>query len=87
MYSYEPAPPSREATLVVHEGKGERVFTDSEVRAYERDLIWSLSDPGRFTERYREEKIIGQPFEETVSQWVTRARAIVRSKHGLSDPA
>lgn len=38
VYSYEPAPPSREATLVVHEGKAERVFTESEVRAMLEDM-------------------------------------------------
>jgi hypothetical protein len=68
-------------------GGPERVFTESEVMAYERDLIWAMSDPGRFTERHREERVIGEPFEETVPQWVSRARAIVRAKHGLSNPA
>ena len=33
VYRYEPAPPSREATLVIHQGRTERVFTESEVRA------------------------------------------------------
>lgn len=70
-------------TLVVTD---ERVFTESEVRAYEKDLTRALSGPGAFTERHREEKVTGQPFEETVSQWVSRARSIVRAKHGLSDP-
>lgn len=65
----------------------ERLFTESEVRAYEKDLIKALFDPGGFTERHREEKVIGQSFEETVPQWVSRARAIVRSRHGLFDPA
>ena len=74
-------------TVVVHEGKPERVFTESEVKAYEKDLMRALSDPGAFTERHLEEKVIGQPFEETVPQWVSRARAIVRATHGLSDPA
>jgi hypothetical protein len=71
------------AVLVI----GEKAYTRSDVMAYEKDLIWAMSDPGRFTERYREEKVIGEPFEETMSQWVSRARAIVRAKHGLSDPA
>lgn len=70
------------ATLVIGD---ERVFTESEVRAYEKDLMRALSDPGSFTERHREEKVIGQPFEETIPQWVSRARAIVRGRHGLSD--
>lgn len=33
VYSYEPAPPSREVTLVIHDGPSERVWTESEVRA------------------------------------------------------
>lgn len=43
VYSYEPAPPSREATLVVHEGKAERVFTESEVRA----MLMRVDQAGR----------------------------------------
>ena len=39
VYSYEPAPPSHAATLVVHEGEHERVFTESEVRAALRDAM------------------------------------------------
>lgn len=39
VYSYEPAPPSREATLVIQESdKAERVFTESEVRAMLEDM-------------------------------------------------
>jgi hypothetical protein len=39
VYSYEPAPPSHAATLVVHQGPHERVFTESEVRAALRDAM------------------------------------------------
>lgn len=38
MYSYEPAPPSRAATLVVHDGEHESVFTESEVRAMVKEM-------------------------------------------------
>ena len=51
VYSYEPAPPSREATLVVHEGKVERVFTESEVKAILRDLLAAAED-GPFMPNY-----------------------------------
>lgn len=80
----KPTGNDKRATLVIGD---ERVFTESEVRAYEKDLMRAQSDPGHFTERYREEKVLGQPYEETVPQWVARARAIVRKAHGLSDPA
>ncbi len=64
---------------------GERVYTESEVNAYVNDLFKAQFDPGAFTERYREEKVVGQPFEETVPQWIARAKGIVREKHGLSE--
>ena len=45
--SYELAPPSREATLVVHKGKSERLFTASEVQAILHDLrSWISPDDG-----------------------------------------
>lgn len=45
VYSYEPAPPSREATLVIQESdKHERVFTESEVRAILNTFMNHLRD-------------------------------------------
>ena len=71
------------ATLVIGD---DCVFTESEMRAYEKDLMRALSDPGAFTPRHVEQHPL-QHFEETGPQWVSRARAVVRAKHGLSDPA
>lgn len=52
VYSYEPAPPSREATLVIQESdKPQRVFTESEVRAILRDLL-AASEDGPFIPNY-----------------------------------
>lgn len=39
------------ATLVIHEDKHERVFTESEVRAILVDFSRAKNDPGRFVKR------------------------------------
>ena len=77
------------ATLVIHEEKHEQVFTTSEVDAYVKDLLKALFDPGAYTERHCETHPKGghYSYEETMSQWTSRAKAIVRKSHGLSDPA
>lgn len=76
----------RAVTLVIHEGKPERVFTHSEVKAYVKELFMAQFDPGSFTERYVEMHPKGgyYSYEETVPQWIFRAKSIVRKKHGIS---
>ena len=77
----------KECTLVIHEGKPERVFTHSEVKAYVKELFMAQFDPGSFTERYVEMHPKGghYSYEETVPQWIFRAKSIVRKKHGISN--
>ncbi len=81
-----PMATERRSTIVIHEGKHERVFTESEVMAMVNDLFKANADPGSFTERHREmhPKAGHYAYEETVPQWVSRAKAIVRKNHGLS---
>ena len=57
---------------------GERVYTESEVNAYVNDLFKAQFDPGAFTERYREEKVVGQP-------WMSVVRNILQHTTTLDD--
>ena len=58
----------------------ERVFTESEVRAYGDDLLSAHMSPGQIVER-------ADDYEEPLYRWIDRAIKAVNAKHGLSDPA
>lgn len=82
-YAVKVVPDMIRSTLVI---TNERVFTESEVDAYVKAMFKAQFDPGAFTERHREEKVIGQPFEETATQWIERAKRVVRNAYGFTDP-
>ena len=63
-----------EATLVV--GK-ERVFTETEVRAYADDLLSAHLSPGQVIDR-------GSDGDEPLYQWIERAIKIINAKHGIT---
>ena len=65
------------ATLVIGD---ERVFTESEVRAYGDDLLSAHMSPGQIVDR-------ADDYEEPLYRWIDRAIKAVNAKHGLSDPA
>jgi hypothetical protein len=69
-------------TSIGNRKNSQRLYSEPEVMEYERDLIKALSDPGAFIPRHIEHHPL-QSFEETVPQWVARAREIVRRKHGF----
>lgn len=71
------------ATLVIHEGPPEKVFTESELKAYVKDMFKAQFDPGAFAPRYLEDHPLGS-YEETVPQWITRVKAIVSKNHGIT---
>lgn len=62
----------------------ERVFTESEMKAYVNEMFRAHSDPGYFIQRHTENHALGN-YEETISQWVARAKAYVSHLHGVSD--
>lgn len=66
-------------TLIIG-GKG---YTEAEVLAYTNDLFRAHFDPGHFVERFREERVGGEPYEQTMSQWISSAKAIVDKNHGI----
>ena len=67
-------------TVVLHEHRHERVFTESEVRAYGDDLLSAHMSPGQIVDR-------ADDYEEPLYRWIDRAIKAVNAKHGLSDPA
>lgn len=67
-------------TVVVHKGKSERVFTESEVRAYGDDLLSAHMSPGQIVDR-------ADDYDEPLYLWIDRAIKAVNAQHGISDPA
>jgi hypothetical protein len=65
-------------TVVVHDDKAERVFTESEVKAYGNDLLTAHLSPGDVVDRLDDEPLY---------RWISRAVKSVNEKHGISDPA
>lgn len=66
---------NKPCTVVIHEGKPERVFTESEVRAKDEDLKWAMTWMNNEAKHLRER---GQPQEA-----LEIAIDMVIERHGL----